>query len=263
MNKKISLLLSLILVLSLALTACGKAETGSIEAIKERGSLIVGTSPDYPPFEFILDGEIVGIDAELASFIAGDLGVDLEFKQMDFGNLLNGLSTGMVDIVLAGMNPTEEREKMADFSDIYYEAKLGVLTKLDNDSIKLEEDLAAKKIGVQIGTTQESYALKSDSFEVVSLKSNPDIVMSIKTNKIDGGIMELPVVKSFVKANDDLKLVEDLVITGESEGIAVATKKGNTELIEEINKILAKAKDQGLIDKWVVEAQALSEFNME
>ena len=266
MKKKINLFMVTILILSSILVACGneKAEPYTLKGIQKKGKLVLGTNADYPPFEFhtIIDGkdEIVGLDIEIAKYIADELGVELEIKDMEFEKLLGGLSTGMLDIVIAGMNPDPEREKEANFTDIYYEANFAVLVNKENDfEITSIEDLEGKSIGVQIGTTQEEIAqTQIKDGDVKSLSTNPDIVMNLKTNKIDCAIMELPVAESFAKANDNLMVVEDFIIDSESGGMAIAVKKGNDELTEKLNEILADIKSQGLIEKWFIEADELS-----
>ena len=126
MKKKISLFIGIILILSSLLIACGKdkdtnvehksseVESYSLEGIKKKGKLIMGTSADYPPNEFhiMVDGKdtIVGFDIEIGKYIADKLGVELEIKDMEFNNLLGGLSTGMLDIVIAGMADEPDRE---------------------------------------------------------------------------------------------------------------------------------------------------------
>lgn len=270
MKKKISLLLVLVLLISI-LSGCGKAQVESsdkvksevesytLEGIKNKGKIIMGTSADYPPFEthVMVDGvdQIVGFDIELAKYIADELGVGLEIKDMDFDKLLGGLSTGMLDIVIAAMNPSPERLEEANFTDIYYESKHTVLIHKDNaSSITTLEDLNGKTIGVQLGTTQEKFATDMEGVEVLSLTTNPELVMNLKTKKIDCVIMEEFVAKSFAKANDDLIVVEGINIDSGSEGVAIALKKGNNELTEKLNEILADAKAKGLIEKWFVEA---------
>ena len=271
MKKKISLLLVLVLLTASLLAGCSKGneanidkknsevESYSLEGIKNKGKIVLGTSADYPPFEthVMVDGvdQIVGFDIELAKYIADELGVGLEIKDMDFDKLLGGLSTGMLDIVIAAMNPSPERLEEANFTDIYYESKHTVLIHKDNaSSITTLEDLNGKTIGVQLGTTQEKFATDMEGVEVLSLTSNPELVMNLKTKKIDCAIMEEFVAKSFAKANDDLMVVEGISIDSGSEGVAIALKKGNKELTEKLNEIIADAKAKGLIENWFVEA---------
>lgn len=281
MNKKFSLLLVLVLVLSVVLTACGGEKPGdaekpgqgdkaegevgdikTVEDIQDAGKLILGTSADYPPFEFhaLIDGEdkIVGFDIEIAKYIAEKLGVELEINDMDFDSLITALGAGRVDMVIAGMNPDPERD--ANFTDVYYEANLAVVVKKDNPlGIEKEEDLKGKKIGAQIGTTQADIADEAGAEDVLALPSNYDLVMNLKTDKIDCVIMETPVAEAFAKNNDDLIVVEGLEIDSGTDGVAIAVKTGSDEFTEKLNEILDEIKSKGLLEEWMAEADKLSE----
>ncbi|MSU00413.1 transporter substrate-binding domain-containing protein [Tissierella pigra] len=277
MKKKIGLVLAGIMLFSIILTACGgnssnrqinneenniESEVQGLDSIIQKKKIVLGTSADYPPFEFhtMIDGKdtIVGLDIEIAKYIADELGVELEIKDMEFDKLLGGLATGMLDIVIAGMTPEDGRE--ANFTDIYYEADLSVLVSKNNPSgIATIDDLIGKSIGVQIGTTQENIVQTTiKDAEVKSLSTNPDIVMNLKTQKIDCAVMETIVAESFAKANDDLMVVENLTIDSGAGGVAIAIQKGNDELTKKLNEIIAKLKSEGLIDKWLIEADKLS-----
>ncbi len=276
MKKKISLFLVLIIVFSMVLTACGTdkvndtkdpanntgTETTSLDKIIASGKIVLGTSADYPPFEFhtMIDGKdsIVGLDIEIAKYIAEELGVELEIKDMDFDNLLAGLGTGMMDMIIATMNPDPDRD--ANFTDIYYEANLSVLIHKDDKSeITKLEDLEGISIGVQMGTTQEEI-VKEDIKDATakSLSNNADIIMNLKTKKIDSAIMETPVAESFAMVNNDLMLIENLIIDSGTGGVAIAVTKGDEELTQKLNEILAKIKSEGLLEKWMIEASELS-----
>lgn len=281
MNKKFSLALVLVLVLSVLLTACGGEKPGEAEGpnqgdkaegqegkittikdIQDAGKLILGTSADYPPFEFhaLIDGkdEIVGFDIKIAEYIAEELGVELEINDMDFDNLITALGSGRVDMVIAGMNPDPERD--ANFTDVYYEANLAVVVKKDNSlGIEKEEDLKGKKIGAQIGTTQEEIANEAGAEEVLALPSNYDLVMNLKTDKIDCVIMETPVAEAFAKNNDDLMVIGGLEIDSGTDGVAIAVKTGSDEFTEKLNEILGEIKSKGLLEEWMAEADRLSE----
>ncbi|HZK33654.1 MAG TPA: transporter substrate-binding domain-containing protein [Tissierellaceae bacterium] len=272
MKKKISLLLVGIMVFSIMFVGCGKDESGEtvvdgdskLQEIIDSGKIILGTNADYPPFEFhaMVDGKdtIVGFDIEIAKYIAKELGVELEIRDMEFDNLLGGLGTGMLDMVIASMNPDPERKKKANFTDIYYEANFSVLLGKDEVSkIRSIDDLEGKSIGVQIGTTQENFAKTNiNDADVKSLGTNSDIVMQLKTKKIDCAIMESPVAESYAKVNDDLMVADDLTIDSDAGGVAIAVKKGNDQLTEKLNEILAQIKSEDLIEKWLFEADKLS-----
>lgn len=131
-------------------TASAKGET-NLDKIKKSGKLIVGTSADYPPYEFHkqVNGkdEIVGFDIEIANQLAKDLGVQLEVKDITFNGLLESLKAGKIDMIIAGMNPTAERAKEVDFSKIYYTSTQAVLVRTeDKDKYKSLSDLSGKKL---------------------------------------------------------------------------------------------------------------------
>lgn len=250
------MLLIIIAVVGLVLSGCNQKDVNELEVIKKRGKLIVGTSPDYPPYEFIdvETGEVIGFDLEIAKEIAKDLGVELVIKEMSFNGLLAALTTGNVDIVLAGMTPTPERMESVDFSDIYYTAVQAVIVHADNkDTISSLDDLVGKQVGVQKGTIQAEIAAEIEGAKVKELGKITDLVMELKFKNIDALIVELPVAESYVKNNSDLYLTS-ITFEEVDGGSAVAVKKNSPELLTEINKTLKRLMDENLIDKFVTEA---------
>ncbi|ERI94156.1 putative arginine ABC transporter, periplasmic arginine-binding protein ArtP [Clostridiales bacterium oral taxon 876 str. F0540] len=271
MKSKLSKITAILLtaVLTVGLAACSKkAETTGaapskaetkVDKIKKAGKIVLGTSGDYPPYEFhkSVDGKdtIVGFDVEIAKEIAKDLGVKLEVKEMDFKGLLGALQSGNVDFVLAGMTPTEERKQSVDFSNIYYTAVQKVVVRAeDRDKLKAVSDLKGKAVGVQKGAIQETIAKEQmpDS-EAKALGKVSDIALALKTKKVDAAIIEGPVATSYVNANSDLK-ISDIVLKTEDAGSAVAVNKGNKELIDEINKTLDRLTKDKAIEKLVTDA---------
>ncbi|MCM8709492.1 ABC transporter substrate-binding protein [Clostridium sp. SYSU_GA19001] len=272
--------LALTAVLTMGLAGCGKKQAVNTDAaankepekkvetkvdqIKKAGKIVLGTSPDYPPYEFIksVDGKetIVGFDIEIAKEIAKDLGVELEIKSMDFKGLLGALQAGNIDFVLSGMTPTEERKQSVDFSNIYYTAVQQVVVRAeDKDKIKSVDDLKGKKVGVQKGAIQEEIAANQmPNSEAKALGKISDITLALKTKKVDAAIIEGPVAKSNVNANSDLA-ISDIVLKTEEAGSAVAVKKGNKELVDEINKTLDRLMKNNTIDKLVADANSLAE----
>lgn len=240
-----------------------KADGGNLDDIKSKGKLVVGTSADYPPYEFhaIKDGkdEIVGFDIDIAKEVAKDLGVELEVKDMDFDGLLVALQAGKVDMVFAGMTPTDERKENADFSDIYYTATHRfILRSGEEGSVKSFDDLKDKKIGVQKGSIQEGIA--KDNFDVANIKSLAkvtDLVLDLKNNKVDAILIEEGVAKINCDKNKDIA-VSDFVVKDEDGGAAIALKKGSTELQTEVNKTISKLKEEDKITKFVSDANDLA-----
>jgi len=249
----------LFIVAAIGISIAGCGETKTMSKIEKSGKLVVGTSAEYAPFEYHtqVDGKdtIIGVDISIIQEIAKDLGVQLEIVDMGFDGLLGALSTNKIDIVIAGMNPDAERKKAVDFSKIYYEAKQSVLVRAeDKDSIKSIKDLSGKKVGAQLGSTQEGLAKEqmTDS-SLVSLGKIPDLVMELKNKKIDALVVELPVANGYIKNNKDLAL-SDIPVKIDSNGFAIAVKKGNSDLVELINKSLDRLMTDGSIDKFVQEA---------
>jgi len=179
---------------------------------------------------------------------------------MGFDGLLSALNTDKVDIVIAGMNPDEERKKAVDFSKIYYEAKQGVLVRTeDKDTIKSIADLSGKKVGAQLGTAQEKIAKEQiKDASLVSLGKIPDLVMELKNKKIDALVVELPVANGYVKNNNDLTLT-GIPVKEDTGGSAIAVKKGNSDLVKLIDKSLDRLMADGSIDKFVQEANDKNE----
>ncbi|MBN1039859.1 amino acid ABC transporter [Clostridium botulinum] len=242
----------------------GKETASVLEAIKQKGKLVVGTSADYPPYEFHkeVDGkdQIVGFDISIAKSLAEDLGVELQINDMDFDGLLIALQAGKVDMVFAGMTPTDERKENAYFSDIYYTAQHGVIVrKGEEGNIKSIDDLKDKKIGVQKGSIQERLANeKIPDAQKKALGKVTDLVLDLKNNKVDAILVELPVAEFNCEKNSDIALTN--VILEDSEGgSAIAMSKGSDDLKSEINKTIQKLKDEGKVDKFVIEANEMVE----
>lgn len=283
MKKGIFLVLSL--VLTFALAACGNKEenagssptaspnatesaapndtaTGKLAEIKKAGKIVLGTSAEYAPYEFHknIDGkdQIVGFDIEIAKEIAKDLGVELEIKDMQFTTLVAELKMGKVDFVLAGMTPDEDRKKSVDFSKNYYEAAQAIFVRSeDKDKFKMMTDLEGKAIGAQLGTTQEDIAKGIKDAKVKSLGKTTELVLELKSKKVDAVIVELPVAQGYVNQNPDLALTD--IVPESPGGSAVAVNKGETALLAEIQKTLDRLMADKTIDKWVAEMTELAD----
>ena len=254
----IAMLMALALVVSFAGCATAKTDT-RLAAIKKAGKLILGTSADYPPYEFHtqIDGKdaIVGFDVAIAREIAADLGVTLEIKDMDFDGLLAALASGNVDLVIAGMTPNEERRQNVDFSDLYYYAEHGVLIRKADESkyAAAVESLKDAMVGAQREAAGEPHA------QVKELGKLPDLIMELKNSKIEAVVAELPVAKAYLGANADLMLAS-YTFKDSDGGSAVAAKKGETALVAEINKTIARLLSEGKIDTFVSEASEAVEY---
>lgn len=273
---KLVVLLTLIMV-TVAFAGCSQksaveSNTGTetqkmgetLERIKSSGKLVLGTSADYPPYEFIkvVNGksEIVGFDVEIAKEIAKDLGVKLEIKDMKFDGLLAALDTKNVDVIIAGMTPTEERKKNVDFSNIYYKAEQAIMVRAeDKDMYKTLQDLTGKKIGVQKGTTQEQIAKDEiTDAKLTSLGKIPDLVLQLENKMVDALVVEKPVAMSFASKKSTI-IISNAQVANNEKGSAIAIKKGNEDFVELVNKTLERLNNEKAIDKFVVDANNMVE----
>lgn len=262
MRKTIIVLLTAVLAFSV-LAGCG-SKKDTLDKVKDKGKLVLGTEATYPPYEFhkSIDGKdtIVGFDIEIAKEIAKDLGLKLVIKDMKFDALLGALDSGNIDIVIAGMTPTPKRAKQVTFSDIYYKAVQSIVVrKEDVDKYKSLDDLAGHKVGAQKGTIQEDIAnkqIKNSGVKVLNKVS--DLILELQNGRIDAVVAENPVANSYVNHNDDLALSEASP-KDDVGGSAIAVKKGSTKMIKEVNKTLKRLADEGKIDQFVAEASELAD----
>ncbi|WP_317366427.1 transporter substrate-binding domain-containing protein [uncultured Tyzzerella sp.] len=235
---------------------------GVVAKIKEKGELVMATSPDYPPYEFKIleDGKekVVGFDIKIAEEIAKDMGVSLRVLELDFNGLLMSLNANKADIVMAGMTPDEERIKAIDFSDIYYYAEQGIMVSAENkDSLNTLESFSGKKIGVQKGSIQEKIAIEQlPNAKILPLVKLPNIILELKSGNIDAAIVELPVANGYIKQYPEFAL-SDAKVIDETGGSAIAIKKGNQDLVDQVNSTIKRLQEEGTIDKYVIEANEI------
>ncbi|WP_164543967.1 transporter substrate-binding domain-containing protein [Jeotgalibaca ciconiae] len=234
--------------------------------IQERGKLIIATTADYPPYEWHLvkDGkdEIVGFDIDIAKAIADELGVDLEVKDMDFDGLIPALSTGKVDLVIAGMNPTPKREESVDFTDIYISTQDVVLIREeDAEKFTSPESLSDAKWATQKSTIQEDF-LKEEYADAYlqSVGKWGTAILSLNTGKVDAILMVETVANQYAKQNDNL-VIADFDIESEPNEAAIAVQKGNEDFLETVNGILNELQESGAVDQLILDNVQLMEEN--
>lgn len=230
-----------------------KLNPNYVQKIKEKGVLVMGTSADWPPFEYVdSKGNIVGIDVEIAKKIAQELGVKLEIKDMKFAALIEALKNGQVDIVLADMTPTAERGKVVDFSIPYYFSKGNAIVTLKEkaDQIKSVDDLVGKKIGVQLGTIQEEWAKNAlgGKAQIISYdRVYPEMVMALKRGDIDVMVLGDTIASALTKKMPELVIV--FYAGGSRIGAAVALPQGAWDLKYVVNKVIEQLLESGEMSK--------------
>ncbi len=270
MKKIIIFALALIMMLG---AVCAFA---SCEKKDEKPVLVMATNAAFPPYEYKEGDEIKGIDAEIAAAIADKLGMTLEIKDVEFNAALTGVAQGKYDMGMAGITVTEDRQKSMDFSTSYATGIQVIIVKDGSEITGLDsifnydengDPVSLKnpnmKVGVQENTTGDIYSSSAitdwgfndlnedDSYavdRVVRYRTGAEAVEALKTGKIDCVIIDNEPAKSFVKANEGIHILE-----GNNEytveDYAICVKKGNTELLDKINKALAELKAEGKIDE--------------
>ncbi|HEL1562563.1 TPA: transporter substrate-binding domain-containing protein [Streptococcus suis] len=258
--KKILALAATVLA-GLTLAACSSTSSQSaLDKIKEKGTLVVATSPDYAPFEFqsLVDGknEVVGADIMLAQKIADELGVKLEVSAMSFDNVLSSVQNGKADIAIAGLSYSEERAKVFDFSESYYQISDVLLIKKDSaNSLTSIDAMSGKTLAVQKGSTQESYAQENISqANIISLTLMGEAVNELKSGKVDAILMDSPVAAGYVSQNSDLAVASVEFPTIDENSKVIALPKGSAELKTAIDKVIAEVKASGEFDTFLEKA---------
>lgn len=243
--KKVSLL-ALFLILSLVLAACGGGENESTGDNSDK-VYKVGIDTTYPPFEYEEGGEYKGIDIDIINAIAESQGFKIELSPMDFGGIIPAMQAGELDVAIAGMSITDERKKVVDFSDSYFEAGLTLVVGKENTEIEKLSDLKGKKVAVKKGTTGAQFAqdnAEEYGYEVVQFNDSPAMFQEVSNGNADVLIEDYPVIAYAIAQKDlGLKIVGDR-LNGDQYGIAVL-KGENQELLEKINKGLKELKDSG------------------
>ena len=270
MKKMIAMLLALVMALSLA--ACGeKADDGNTDNDAAKTELVLGTSADYAPFEFMYpddSGEMVygGIDVSVAKYIADEMGLTLQVENMGFDYLLTSLDKGDFDIVLAAMEATPDRLENADFSDPYYtDVPPAILVKADKaDQYKTLADLNGKSVGAQTATTKLDMVNEMEGVTPVALQSVLDLVNELVYDKVDAILVDGGVAQQYADANPDLVIAEASSELGEAAPYCIAVAKGDPKgLLDDINAAIAKMTAENKIETFLADADSLADVAVE
>ncbi len=249
MKKVLALLLACVMVFAFA--SCGTTT--------EDNTLTMATNAEFPPYEYMEDGKIVGIDAEIAQAIATKLGKELVIENVDFDSLIPGVQTGKYDFVMAGMTVTEDRLEQVNFTQTYATGVQVIIVKEDS-AITSADDLFAEgantKIGVQLATTGDLYCtwdIEDEGLGTVErYNKGADAVMALNSGKVDCVVIDNEPAKVFVANNPGLKILDTEYIT---EDYAAAISKDNPQLLADVDKALGELIADGtvaaIIEKYI------------
>lgn len=246
--KKFLKITAILLVIAMlgAFASCGGNTDTDADTPKE--VLTMATNAEFPPYEYVENGVVVGIDAEVAALIAEKLGMELKIVDVAFESIIPGVQSGKYDMGMAGMTVNEERLEKVNFSTSYATGIQAVIIP-ENSDIKSIDDLAGKKIGVQTSTTGDIYATGDYGEEAITRYDNGAVaVQALVAGKVDCVIIDNEPAKSYVKANEGLTILDTEYTV---EDYAICFAKENTELQEKVNVALEELIKDGSVQKIV------------
>lgn len=233
----------------LALGVAGALAWMGVAQAQTPETLRVATDATFMPFEFQENGKLTGFDIELVEAVAQKMGKKVEWTSIDFKGLIPGLLAKRFDMAVSAIYITDERKKVVDFTDPYYPGGLVMLVKKDNTTINGPEDLAGKKVSVQVGTKSVAYLQeKFPKVERVEVEKNQEMFSLVEIGRVDAAVTGKPAAKLFAKSRPTVKVI-DKQLTVEEYGMAV--RKDLPELTKELNDAIAKVKADGTYDKLV------------
>ncbi len=240
MKKIFALSLAVVMLLS-CLAGCG-AKKVTVSTIQKAGKLVVATRPDFPPFESLEGGEVVGIEVDIMELICQELGVELEIVQMDFDAVLLGIQTAKYDCGMSGITVNADRQKNMLFTTPYYNAAQVIVVKEGSD-ITAKADLAGKTVSVQTGTTAES-GCDDEGIETMAFNANADAKSALTTGKVDAWVVDNLTALQMVEEGEGLVVLEENLT---EEPYAFAFAFGSEDLVKAIDEILVKLIEDGTI----------------
>lgn len=211
--------------------------------------LILVTEAGFAPYEYYQDGEIVGVDIDIAREIAASLGKELVIKDVSFDFIINEIKSGKSDIGAAGISITKERLEEVDFSVEYAVSNQVVIVPMDSKITSIDQ-ISNQRIAVQLGTVADSYVNKNyKDATVIRQKKYLSMVEDLKAGKVDLIIMDLLPASEIVKSNDGLKILDEYLFT---DKYGMAIKKGNKELLDKVNDVLTRLMSEGKIEEYTI-----------
>ena len=236
---------TLVALTSLGLVACSK---------KEEKTLIIATEAGFAPYEYMEGTNVVGVDMDICQAIADAMGMKLEIRNMDFEGALLAVQQGQVDLAAAGISVSEERQLIMDFSDFYIDSSEVIVVNVASMAVteSTADGIKDKIIGVQQGNIADIWVSDLENAQPAEVKRYTAFAQAaedLKNDKIDAIVMdELPAIE-LVNATEGLMILEGEPLFVDQYAIAV--KKGNQELLDQVNEVIAQLIADGKIDEFI------------
>lgn len=238
---KLSLKFLAVGALALMLGACGGGEKQT--TLDKNRIYKIGTTVEYPPFESWENGKIVGYDVDVIDAVANKIGIKYEWKDMNFDGLISALQFKKIDVVIAGISSTPEREKVVNFSIPYHKSQTAYIMNKNNPMTMAE--LKGKTYGVDLGTSYETTARSIEGAQVIPFSSTAGTLLSLKSQKVDCILVGEVVANEYVEKNPELAIFG----YGEGEECSIAFNKDDVALQESFNKALKELEEDGTLKK--------------
>jgi len=238
----------LLLPLVLTLSCKARDDRSTLDKVLERGTLILGTEPEFAPFETRNEkGEFVGFDMDLARMLAGDLGVDLRIQAMKWTSLPTALKNGEIDLIISGMTATPERAESLSFTDPYFHTSLCLLVHTDS-GIEKPEDADGKRLVVKQGTTGDKAAGKLfPNATVTRLQKEADCALDVVNGRADAFLYDQLSVLRHHKNNP--QSTRALLKPLSKEPYAMAVRLGDEKFVARLNRFLGDIRADGRYGK--------------
>jgi len=245
MSYRLNLFLAAATAILAAVCPAGAQDT--LGAVKQKGVLVAGSSAEYPPFEYVADGKLVGYDVDMAEEITRRMGVKVVWEKIDFKGIVAALTAKRVDALITALTWTPERAERISFSDPYFDAGIGAITP-QSSTIQKVEDLTGRKVGAQLGSSGERYVRDTVGSKVGQLLTYDSIVLAIndlKNGRVDAVVNPLPVLRYAVRNDPGFRYTA----VWDSRVVGINTRLEDKELLAEINRHLRDLKAEGFLAK--------------
>jgi ABC-type amino acid transport substrate-binding protein len=219
----------------------------TLETVRQKGVLVAGSSAEYPPFEYVADGKLVGYDVDMADEITRRMGVKVAWEKIDFKGIVAALTAKRVDVLITALTWTPERAERIAFSDPYFDAGIGAITP-QSSAIAKVEDLTGRRVGVQLGSSGERYVREAVGSKVGQLLTYDSITLAIndlKNGRVEAVVNPLPVLRYAVRNDTGFRYTA----VWDTRVVGINARLDDKELLAEINRHLRDLKSEGFLAK--------------